>query len=318
MPPKRANSTRRGKEAADDPIPGCPKEVSPNTAANPVGHPKAASRFNITKIQDGHKIVVPNIPKPPNPKTIGAYNMFPDPYSNVLLLARKKSGKSTVVYNILKECCGPDTKVFIFSSTVFRDPTYIEAMKMLRDRGIEFVAKMSFLEEPTRGKKGVNHLSDIMEAYGSEKKDNTDQDVFKMACLGAPLPERPTPAKKKTSKIWPEILVICDDLGSLCRHASLTQYLKTNRHSRSKIIVSFQGPNDAVPAGKRQFDTIILFRGLAYDKLVDMYEFLDPGIPLEDFIDLYNMATLEQYSFLYWDVPSNTFRINFDEKIEIA
>ena len=50
--------------------------------------------------------------------------MIAEPYANIFLCARKKSGKTVTIHNILKNCVGRDTTVIFFCSTLYKDPTY--------------------------------------------------------------------------------------------------------------------------------------------------------------------------------------------------
>ncbi len=52
-------------------------------------------------------------------------NMISAPYANIYACAKKKTGKTSVVAKMAMEFAGPKTKVHVFCSTVFIDPTYI-------------------------------------------------------------------------------------------------------------------------------------------------------------------------------------------------
>ena len=45
-------------------------------------------------------------------------------YANIFLIAKKESGKTTVIYNILDRCAGRDTMVFAFVSTLNNDANW--------------------------------------------------------------------------------------------------------------------------------------------------------------------------------------------------
>ena len=50
-------------------------------------------------------------------KALG-YRLFPEAYSNIFLCARRKSGKSSLIAEIIKRCAGKTTTVMVFCSTV--------------------------------------------------------------------------------------------------------------------------------------------------------------------------------------------------------
>lgn len=45
---------------------------------------------------------------------IKGHCVFPEVYSNIFLVARKKSGKTSVIWKILKSCAGRDTHIVLF------------------------------------------------------------------------------------------------------------------------------------------------------------------------------------------------------------
>ena len=52
------------------------------------------------------------------------YNYFPTLYSNIYICSRRRSGKTTLIYNILKNCVNKHTNVVFFCSTINSDSTY--------------------------------------------------------------------------------------------------------------------------------------------------------------------------------------------------
>ena len=65
---------------------------------------------------------------------IRGYDYFPNLYSNIYVCAKRKSGKSTLIYNILKNCAGRRTNVVFFCSTIQRDDTYKRILEMLEKK----------------------------------------------------------------------------------------------------------------------------------------------------------------------------------------
>lgn len=98
----------------------------------------------------------------PDVLNIKGHELFPTLYANIGLLAKKKSGKTNVIYNILENVCGPKTHVHIYCSTVFKDTTYDAIMKMLKKKNISFEAHTSFI-----GKDGKTNL--IKEVTSNEE-----------------------------------------------------------------------------------------------------------------------------------------------------
>ena len=69
--------------------------------------------------------------KPVKTEDIKGYKYIPMLYSNIFICAKKNSGKTTVVYNILKNCINKSTKVVIFCSTHNNDKGWLEIKKWL-------------------------------------------------------------------------------------------------------------------------------------------------------------------------------------------
>ena len=65
------------------------------------------------------------------PTEILGYDYFPALYSNIYICSKRRSGKTTLIYNILKHCTSNKTNVVIFCSTVHRDSTYKLILEML-------------------------------------------------------------------------------------------------------------------------------------------------------------------------------------------
>ena len=111
-----------------------------------------------------------------NKKTLGG-ELFEEPYANIFLCARKKSGKTTAIYNILKHCAGRKTKIICFSSTVFKDKNWLRIADFLKRKDIEFEPHMSIYDEIT----GQNLLENIIKELQVEAKKTKDEDDIKEA-----------------------------------------------------------------------------------------------------------------------------------------
>jgi hypothetical protein len=248
--------------------------------------------------------------------------MFPVQYSNIFITARKNSGKSNLVYRIVENCTNRYTKVLIFAATVNKDPVYKKLIKMLTKRNIDTVASTDFMVD------GIDLLAEFMANNTSEKPAETPKeeklklDLFpeppRIAEQSDALFHNASPRKSSKKAIEPNYLVILDDLGTECRHPSVTQLLKTNRHYHAKVIVSSQQVTDLDPASRRQLDYMLLLGGIPRDKLTLMYNSGDFNIQLNEFLDLYGDATEAKYSFLYCDITGGTYRKNFNKQYSIS
>ena len=74
------------------------------------------------------------------------YEYFPVLYSNIYICAKRKSGKTTLIYNILKNCTSKKTNVVFFVSTIHRDDTYQKILEMLKKKKCNVMAHAHFLD----------------------------------------------------------------------------------------------------------------------------------------------------------------------------
>jgi len=255
------------------------------------------------------KILVENIP---------GHELFSEPYPNVGIIAKKRSGKTSVLHHILRYCVKKKHKnlrVFIFCPTAHRDPTYLEIQKLLEKRGSSCYITDSL---------DVHGSTSIVDSILSEIRSTfiSPEDKKGVGATPVPLPKIDfgvphVVGGKKIKKQKPlEYIFIFDDLGSAMRHASIGNLLKTNRHYHAKVFISTQYITDLQPAALKQLDYFLCFRSFSEDKLEDIHRHLDLSIEFPEFLKLYKYATEKPYSFLYVDVRNDKFRKNFNEVIE--
>ncbi len=125
-------------------------------------------------------------------------------------------------------------------------------------------------------------------------------------------------ASKKPRKLAPEVIFVFDDMASQLKDPNVTQLLKTNRHYKSKVIISSQYLKDMLPEARRQIDYWIMFGGIPEEKLETIREDADLAVSQPEFSAIYHFATREKYNFLYIDATNGTFRRNFNTSIGVA
>jgi hypothetical protein len=239
-------------------------------------------------------------------------DIFEELYCNVFICARKKSGKSSLIWKILKECVGRDTKIVIFAATVDKDSVYKHIVKHFEKKGNDVITYTSIKED------GIDNLNSILQTLRVDDGSESDEEEEKVI---APKPfkfgiEKDRPKRKRKEKlISPEIIFIFDDLSTELRSKSVDTLLKSNRHYKCKVLLSSQWMNDMLPSSLRQLDYCILFGGHDLVKLEKIHRDLDLSIKYEDFIKLYNEVTAKKYNFLYIDVLNEKYRLNLDQEI---
>ena len=237
---------------------------------------------------------------------------FAEPYPNILLLARKKSGKTTIIYNIIKNCAGPDTEVIIFCPTWRKDDSYRHIIKYMNKKKIEH-------QEFTNLYDGKNNiLREFLENLAAQPNSDDDDDSE---------PEPPDPLamsllinqqteqkqKKKTSKYTtPEFIFIFDDMRKQNRDTAVSDLITTNRHYKAMTIISTQFATDFTPTSWANLDYALLFPKLPLERLPIIREALGLSkISLDEFMKSYADATDAEHNFLYIDMDSEELKHNF-------
>ena len=271
-------------------------------------------------------------------RPIKGYDICSEVYSNVFCVARKKSGKTSSVYKIMRECCGKNTIIIVFCSTVYKDKNWIQIRKYFENKGMDIRVYTSIFED------GEDHLANLIEDLKQEAKDDEDaqkgeglkekepdvDDILQRLTnmhlraigRGAEIKEidderAPKKKKSKSKYLAPEYMIIFDDLSSELKSRSLLSLLKFNRHFKAKLIISSQWLHDLLPESRKQIDLWLVFRGFPDKKLAEIYKDCDCAVPFETFVQIYKKATKKPHSFMYIDTRADEFRRNFDSKFII-
>lgn len=280
-----------------------------------------------------------------NKETVRGYNYFPEPYSNICLMARKKSGKTNVIYRALEQCVKKGTNVFIFSPTVHMDATYEKMIHMLKKKKCNVIAKEHFIDE--NGVDLIKELLDIMAHDNDEIKEELTEPNqhhplplmffgndphYKLEGMltggGCRLVERPPPKKepKKEPKkgagklLTPESIIVFDDLSSDLRHKSVSKLLTKNRHYKLKTFFSCHSINNLDPMALSCIDNFLLFPNISNDKIEELKDKINISFKNDNKYEnklqkMYDYATEAPYSFLYIDRNNDCYRKNFNEKL---
>ena len=243
-----------------------------------------------------------------DPRPVLGSDMLPLLYSNTAIIARKKSGKTMLLYRILEACTDRRTSVILITPTVHKDPTYTAIQKMLH-RHQTPVTLFGDLEED--GESVLEALMHRLQVPDSDEE--LQQAPFSTRMFGDQVRKRGREPLTQS----PRYVLVIDDMSHALRSPAVATLLKKHRHLGIKVLISTHSVTDLTPASWKQLDTVILFKGLNYDKLEILYNNLDLHVTLQQFISTYDQAVLKPYSFLCVDSRSDTFRINFNEQFQI-
>jgi len=248
--------------------------------------------------------------------------LFANNLSNIFICARKRSGKSSLIGNILKKMADKRTTIIIFSSTANIDPCWINIKDMLEKKGIPVISYTHFIDDET----GQNLLNDFLKDLETEEKEEEIEDVNPNIMTGdgtflrfqgegeqnKSKPKKPYVPKKSV----PKYILCFDDLSSDLRHISVIKNLKSNRHRGIMNILSSQYFHDLNTGAMSNLDYMIVFKGQDEDKLEKIHKRLDLGIDYDTFKRYYEYAVKDPYCFLWIDIRNDEYRKNFNERLK--
>lgn len=279
-------------------------------------------------------------------RPIRGADLFPELYANILLLAKKKSGKTQVINKIVRSCAGRDTRVVIFSSTINKDKTYQAIRKWCKTNGVSFTGfpdimegKVNILDklisklaeegdEKDLEESDDDNLSGSRSGESEDYEDDEDiseeeheDDLFKPRMreqidkdkISFKFPKKDS-IRPQSKYQEPEWLLILDDMSHALKNPSIASICKKNRHFRMKLVISTQWSNDCKPETLKQMDYVLAFKGLSDTKLEKLITDHDLNIEYETLEKVYHNATAEPYNFLYIDCRQDIYRKNFDKQ----
>lgn len=102
-------------------------------------------------------------------------------HPNCFLTAKKNSGKSNLIYHIIRNITGPPVDIYIFCSTATKDPTYIQMIKELKRKGHNVEVYDGLYESIKEGKrrKTVNHLERLLKSFNEEDGEEPEEKEIK-------------------------------------------------------------------------------------------------------------------------------------------
>lgn len=261
------------------------------------------------------KVVPINTPKIP-PEKIKGYDMFPEIYSNIFLLGKRRHGKTNTIFTILKNCCNKSTRIVVFCSTAYNDASWKHIREYFKSKGNDIEIHTAVKED------GEDVLNNLVE----ELKQN---EIDKEIALSKPKERKIKFIKfedssddeedkpKKEKKEAPEIIIVFDDMSKQLRSDAVFTLMKKNRHFKSKLILSSQAYKDLHPDSRENLDYMLIFGDTPEADLQEVLKDTKLKISWKLFNEIYNNAVSKKYSFLYCDIINNSFRKGFNKLYEI-
>lgn len=240
--------------------------------------------------------------------------LFQELYGVSFLCSRRKSGKTSVLAEIIKRTTDKKTVVWIFCPTHRIDPSWIQIIEYLENKGNTINCFDSMIEGKTNLlDEIVTDLSNPPEIEKKKDKEKEPVPVTKV-CFETPESEK-TKKEYKPKKKAPEHIFFFDDISQELKNVGLLALLKKSRHLKSTVYISSQYIHDLPPQALKQLSYFLCFRSMTREKLEHIYKMLDLSIDEEKFYELYDYATKDPYCFLYVDMKNQKFRKNFSKEL---
>ena len=246
------------------------------------------------KINDGIRIKPVKVPLLAPSKQ---QNIFPDSrWINCYILSKKRSGKTTLIYNIVKQMMknDKDLLVFIFAPTAHCDPIYIK---------LQEPPKKKKQVEPSNFMVKVLHQDDHVVLPSRVVADDTLDNIKDL------LEHRETPGNSDN-----DIVIIVDDMSTDMRKPIIDKLCKRGRHTHSWNLISTQYYADLCPSSRKQIDWFICFDGETPESLQEIHHDTGIKLPFLKFYELYLDATSEKYSPFVVDIRNGRFMKGFHEQ----
>lgn len=253
-----------------------------------------------------------------DPKKIKGGNLIPSVYGVTFLCAKRKSGKTSTLAEILQKTSDKKTTFWIFCPTHRVDSSWVSLIKILEDKG----NCVNVFDSIMDGK--INNLDVIMNELSNPEmeEDTKSNEPQPMQCKIKFEPD-PSEMKKKEykpKKLAPEHIFVFDDISHELKNPAIATLLKKSRHFKSAVYLSFQYPLDLRPECWKQCEFCLCFKSFSRDKLEHIHRHMDLTCELEQFYDIYDHVFKdpnEKWNFLYIDVRDQLYRKNFNKKLEL-
>jgi hypothetical protein len=248
-------------------------------------------------------------------KKIKGSALFPTLYDCVYLCSRRRSGKTSVLAEILKKTSDRKTTFWLFVPTSRVDESWKTIISLLESRGNTVNVFDSIMEGKT------NLLDEIVADLSVGDEPPKKEQPQSIQGSGVKLMFEPKESEKKKyeykpKKMAPEHIFVFDDISQELKNTALTALTKKSRHLKATVYISSQYLNDCTPQVLKQLSYFICFRSMTRDKLDHIHKMLDLSIDVDKFYDIYDFATKEPFSFLYCDMKNQSFRKNFNRELK--
>ena len=276
-----------------------------------------------------NNVQIRKVPIPRNNVKVKGSDFFNELYFNCMLLARTNSGKTTCLYNILKNTVDERTDCYLFSSSIDIDPIWDKIKSMLLNKGCNVYSYPHFIID------GVSILPGILDGFneGEEDEESEEEPIQHQPqypgfghFFHMPGPEEVKKKRKKKYKNEvPKRVMIFDDLssGDGVKHPHVTNLLTKSRHYKMRCFVSCHDVTNLSPTALGQIRNFMLFPGISDSRIIELANKCDIGFDNDDrndpyLLKMYKYATDKskfKFPFLLLNHKNEDYRVKFDRKL---
>ena len=248
--------------------------------------------------------------------------IMPYEFFTASLYAKRRSGKTFLIWQLMKALVKKHTEIYIFAPTVNLDKTWKEITKWLDTKGVNYHTYIDLNDD-----EGGDIISDLLtqwaippepEEDSDTDSDDEDEDELNISyneTLGSVSNKPKKKKKKKKPPPEPDRWVIIDDMSEHLKRRSIHKLFYNGRHFRTKILTSCHDIKKQSPDMIANSVYSFLFKKLPKERIEHIRDKLDLDITDTKFADMYAEASKRDYGFLLVDSDRDKYYNGFKTEL---
>jgi len=242
-------------------------------------------------------------------------------YFTASFYAKRRSGKTYLIFQLLKALVKKHSDIYIFSPTAHLDKTWKEITSWLDSKGLNYTIYTELTDDD-----GNDIISDLLTQWStppepeedSDSEEELEKESFSMynETLINKL-EKPKSKRKKKKKPPPppDRWLILDDMSEHLKGRSIRKLFFNGRHYNAKILTSCHDVKKQSPDLIANSVYSFLFKRLSDERISHIRDKLDLDVDDKTFANMYKKATSKDYGFLLIDSDKDKFYNGFKSEL---
>lgn len=251
-----------------------------------------------------------------DPGDIKGGELFPELYYTVYIIAPPKTGKTTVIYNILKMSIDKRTTFYGFVGTNSKDDIYNAMREMFDNKGVNYHFYTNIKDKIEK----IHNVRDLIKEFkendiSDEEEEEEETELKELSIFDDEDDIRVKYKRKKykPKKAVPKRVILFDDMSIDLRDPYVCELIKEFRHYKCVVLIASQDVFDCEPTVRANIEYYLLFPNIEERKIIDIYKKASINMGQDKFLKLYRDATNKPKNFLYVR-RNNEYRKNFNER----